>query len=329
MAVDRVPWAVSTPGVEHDAALARVANFLASGPKRGIVPAGTASGAATATSPASGGVQVAPMVAVAPNTYPGRFGESYVLRNLSSTVVPIRATGSGGGRSDVVIFRVDDPALGGGTVADVSTHDFARFEVIENVPASVVSASQLASTRNLHYPFVWVARVTLPASTATVTASMIDTTGRVQIGGQKETAVRTRLGDIGGINLNSKDTEGQLFPSTGGQHAIMIPEWATRMQIRCEWTNVVFTAGGNAHGDFWVTFGSSRTQRGAFDTSNANDAHIDHWLLADDVAIPEGMRGTVQPFTMRARLGGSATLGVVQMIPRSGTILTVEFRESL
>lgn len=328
MAVDRVPWAVSTQGVPHDAALARVATFLATGPKRGIVPAGSASGATLPTTTPSSSVRVMPMVAVAPNSYPGRFGESYALRNLSETLVPIRATGSGGGRSDVIIFRVDDPALGGGTVADVSTHDFARFQVVESVSASIVSATQLAAQHNLAFPFVWVARVTLPASTATVTASMIDASGRVQIGGQTETAVRTRSGDIGGRTLVSRT--GESFPPVGGQHSLYVPEWATRMRIRAEWQGIQYKGGANTYGAFWVRYGTTDTTKPYFDSpSDASGTITDSWLLVDDVAVPEDMRGTTVPFHMWASLGSNAPASSVTIQPRSQTLLEVTFRETL
>src|SRR5699024_9788249 len=81
--------------------------------------------------------------------------------------VPVTATGSAGGRSDLVVARVLDPQYEGQPPADPNDFDYSMVEIIEGVSSSTTSARDL----NLNYPAIALARIDLPASTGTVEAS--------------------------------------------------------------------------------------------------------------------------------------------------------------
>lgn len=320
-------WAVSTEGVDHDPRGARGSAYLSTGPLNGIRPSPIGTGLVRATATPSNQVGVMPFGGAL--VVPGRF-ESYHVSSPSEVLVPIRATGSGGGRSDVVIWRIDDP---GGTLATIDAHEFSKPFVVENVSASITTIGQLRAAKNIDYPALWLARVTLPASTATVTNAMIDASGRVQIGGQRHTETRDRAGDIGPKALNNRG--GEAFPSIGGQHSFYIPEWATRMRVRAEWRSILYHHGVNTYGSAWVRIGGEalRTKSIPFDapttTGGSGSVVTDSWVLVDDLAIPANMRGTTQSFHLWAMLGSNAPTGTITIRAQSQTMIETEFREAL
>src|SRR5699024_11469005 len=94
-------------------------------------------------------------------------GQSYAVRNDAEVEVSVTATGSSGGRSDLVVARVLDPQYEGQPPADPDEFDYSMVEIIEGVSSSTTSARDL----NLNYPAIALARIDLPASTGTVEAS--------------------------------------------------------------------------------------------------------------------------------------------------------------
>lgn len=324
-------WFLSADGVPHDPAGARMASFLASGPKRGIVPAGPlASGDVIPTAVPSSSVRVLPFVAVAPNPASGHFGEAYVWRSRTTREVPIRATSSKSGRTDAIISRVWDEGIF--NIAPPGD-DYVTIEVIEDVDPGIESADTLAAAHHLDYPFVWHKNVTLPASTGTITAGMF-TDRRYQIGGEVSHAERLRVGDLGGAQvLNTRDLEGMIFPSRGAQHQLFIPEWAGQMKIRFKWLDIQYWQGSNSYGRRWVRVGSGsnilETHKYYFDAPTNSGMSTTNWEVVDVLDIPEDMRGTTQRFEARAYAGSNADLTVVRIPEYGATALEVEFRETL
>jgi len=328
-------WFLSADGVPHDPAGARMATFLSSGPKRGIVPAGPqASGAVRPMSTPSNRGLVLPFVGVAPNPAAGHFGEAYVFRSRTSKEFTLRAASSGGPRTDAIISRVWDEGMF--PQHPMPGDDYVTVEVIEDVDPGVESANTLAAQHQLDYPFIWHGNVTLPASENVVTAGRI-TDRRARIGGQTFTETRSRSGDIGPQVLN--DREGQRFPSRGGQHTIYVPEWATRMTITAEWLGIQYRNlvpdGPNVYGSYYVRYGGAggtqtyETNRPYFDAPLGSGAVTDTWKIQVDVPVPEELQGTHQPFHLYGQLGSGAPVERVTIQERSQTILNVEFKETL
>src|SRR4051795_12178320 len=65
------------------------------------------------------------------------FQGSYSACNVGAVNVDIAATGSGAGRSDMVILRVEDPQYEG--TINPATGDVAYFQVISNVSSSATA----------------------------------------------------------------------------------------------------------------------------------------------------------------------------------------------
>ena len=171
MATDPVPWFVGG-GALHPAEVARLLAYAATSGAAGVVTAGDM--AVTQLPVAGTSVRAAVGGAVIPNLYPGGGQQSYIGRAASSTDIPVTATGSGSGRVDLVIARIDDPQYGGTVPADVTVGPYIRFDIIQNVAAG--STTLPAGTA---YPAIVLARLDIPASTATITTSMITPLAKV------------------------------------------------------------------------------------------------------------------------------------------------------
>lgn len=338
MAMDRTPWFVGN-GAQHSPEVARLLAYAGTSGAEGIV--GVTDMRVHAQSVPGASVRVLPGAALLLNRYAGGGQQSYVARNATQTSVDITATGSGGGRTDLIVARVLDPQYEGQPPVDPTDFDYARVEVVQGVPTGTVTAAQL----NLGYPAIALAKVTLPASTATVSQSMITDLREIANPRVKELVFprATVTGDAG-LVLNSRAAfpAGEWFPNHGGQdntgayHAD-VPEWATRMQIRMEWLGVRYFPNAG-YGQYWVSYGPSAgipspptsTQALQWDASGSNNTQRTNWVLHEERAIPAAWRGTRIPFFGRANKTSPNTAaynGVVDLTSLSGMVFSVRFLE--
>lgn len=330
MATDPTPWFVGG-GAEHSPEVARLLAYASTAGSEGIIDPSSLRVSAQAVPGPS--VRVFPGAGLILNRYAGGGQQTYALRNPTSTTVAIPATGSSGGRTDVIVARILDPQYEGQPPADPLTFQYARLERINGVPANTKTAKQL----NLGYPAIALARVTIPASTGTITAGMI-TDLRSVANPKVETVLRPRATITAGEeSLVATRANGEWFPNAGGEQQIDIPEWATRAQISAEWI-MIQEGVGNAFGDCWVEFGPGAggtggtqdrefaTQRYRWNSANTSDTKSNTWKCSDDVYIPAALRGTTQTFVMKARLSTTYPVATRPRITNmSGTELLVRF----
>lgn len=160
------PWFVGG-GAEHSPETARLLANAATSGAEGIVAPGDYKVSELAVPGTS--IRVAPGAGVLRNRYTGGASQSYMTRRSAEVTVPIPATGAGSGRTDLIVQRIDDPQYGGSLVATDPNAIFDPFVRIGGVAAGTKTAAEL----NLGYPAIALARVTLPASTGTVTNAHI------------------------------------------------------------------------------------------------------------------------------------------------------------
>ena len=328
MALDLTPWFVGG-GAQHSPEVARLLAYAATSGAEGIVE--PTSLAVKAQTTPNGTVSVRPGAALILNRYAGGTQQTYVLRNPSSTSITIPATGSTGSRTDAIIARVLDPQYEGAAPPDPVGFNYARLERIASVPSNLKNISQLGLT----HPAVLLAKITIPASTGTITNGMITDLRDVAIPRTQDVWRPRAMATPDTEVLTASPTSvGEYFPNNGGPQSIDIPTWATRAQIRCEWLSVRYAA-GNAFGQAWVEYGpyqasSQRersTQKFQFDTPAANNVSRAHWTVVDDVYIPAAYRGTEQLFVPKAqRLGG--VTNSISLDGVSGMSLQVRFLEA-
>lgn len=302
MAVDRVPYLVGG-GFEHSAEVMRSALYAATGGAEGITSTGDLQVLPLAVPGTS--VRVLPGAATLLNRYGGGAGQSYAMRVQSATEVPITATGSTGGRSDLIIARIDDPTYQGISF-DPATHQAARLDVIAGVPASTQSLAGL----NLTYPAIPLARVDIPASTGTITAGMITdlrTIARPRSLRRMLTAQPTST-----FALTKEKTTFVTFPSQ--KWSLPVPPWASRVIVRATvgslWVNGTVASPGKAIGQLRVRIGTATSQASWYNFQALAAGARFTMDIADDVPITQH-RGQTVDVSVEANSTTGSTQGPV------------------
>lgn len=297
MAMERVPYLVGG-GFEHSAEVMRAMLAAATSGAEGIVNSGDMK---VAPLPVPGtSVVVAPGNALIRNSYGGGSAQTYAARAASQTELPIQATGSAGARTDLIVARVDDPTYAGSEF-DPATFEAARFEVIRGVSSRIRDVRELG----LSYPAIALARVTLPASTGTVTQGMVTNL--------REIAIPRVQRHLFTHNL-STDENDHISPDPGHEPGepwpnvwwyFDIPEWASRVRVRAILGGVrVEQRDPNNYGELFVRFGTVpdgfSTQYGRWDNSMAGGITRQTFMVSDNRSVPSSFRGTDGQACIRA-----------------------------
>lgn len=179
MAFDSVPWFVEG-GAQHSAEVARLLAHIATGGKEGIL--NSTDLRVQALSVPATQIRVMPGACTIINRSLGGENQSYVARAATETDINVPASGSSGPRTHLVIARVENPFISGepwGPAPDLEDGPYIYARLIPDVPISTKSVLEL----NLGYSAITLARVTVPANTATITNSMItDLRGMANVG---------------------------------------------------------------------------------------------------------------------------------------------------
>ena len=231
--LETVPWFIGG-GAEHSPAVARMLAYSATGGTNGVAAAldlrvqpldipGTS-------------VTVMPGGAIILNAYPGGGQQTYIARNMSATDVPIPPTGSSSGAVLYVILRVDDPEFGAAVPADAVEGPYNRFTTVTSIT-------------NLNYPFVPLAKITMPASTGTITGSMITDLRKIA---NPRTERDMRL-IFPTADRNMSKTGYTSWPFATTMTNIDGPSWATKLDIVAHVSGAEITGSG-------ISFGGVRTK---------------------------------------------------------------------
>ncbi len=228
---DTTPWFVGG-GAQHSPEVARLLAYAATGGVEGIISPGDLKVAPLAV-PGSK-VRVLAGAGIIRSRAAGGAQQSYVARNVSEDVVDIAATGSGSGRSDLIVAQVEDPFMAGEPYADPADPKVGPYiytRVIPNV-APGTTAAPSGSTA------IALARIDIPANTGTITAGMIKDLRKIAQP-RRERQVR----------IWRPSETATLGPSTGGQtpwtwlprtnELIPCPEWATQVKLIVSIANIL------------------------------------------------------------------------------------------
>ncbi len=328
MAWESSPWMIGN-GVEHTVEVARLLAHAGTGGAEGIVTPGDCKVRPLNTPGTK--IRVAPGAVLLKNRYPGGQQQTYVGRNTSEHEVSVTATGSGGGRSDLVVARVLDPQYAGQEPDDPNDFQYMRTEIIEDVPSSTKRFDELG----LNYPGVALARIDLPASTGTVEASHItDLRAMAQPRKDRHLFVYNLTQSDGTLRLTS--TEGQAWPNVTSWR-VDVPEWAQRVRVLASWGGVLLGGGeGNSYGRIWAKIGASSDEHGVETQITAWDISADQqgdsrefWISGDDRSVPSGLRGRNVPVYLRGRVGGSVSGTSRPVLDSVSTVsMDIEFYET-
>lgn len=242
---------------------------------------------------------------------PTRFGnatkqQSYIVANDQAFNLTVPAAGAAG-RTDYVIVTISDPEYTGQVPTDPLDALYCEVVRVSSLPAGV--------------PYLALARINMPANTATITDAMITD--------MREVAVPRRQRDtLERVVTSPQNLTGTTYVDFPSQSSIQvsIPEWASKAIIRCDLLETI-TQTNNVDGEMVLMLGNQPAYTNArrFDEVWAGStARQDHTIVAS-FTIPQAMRGTSQPLRIRARkIGGS---GLLRADTYTQVIYDVEFLE--
>lgn len=318
--------AYAIDGGRLPASMLRMLAYIATSGATGIVTPNDLRVSALPTP--GGGVQIGPGGAVIATNFSGSTTQqSYAVANDGTVTLNIPATAIAI-RTYNVIVRIDDPEYGGQTPANPLEATYCSPEAIMDIS-------------NLPYPFVHLARVRMPAETATITEDMITDVRKVAIP-RRERHLRTyNLITADGDHYLTNTSNGQNWPFLEISHwTVDIPQWATRANIVATWGGVRVRS-SPAAGYTWARIGYSdginqggvRTQDQAFDLTNATSNTgwtRETWTNGDDIYIPGSLRGTNQPLRLLGRRidSNTVTSNAPLLTGTSSIMLDVEFYET-
>jgi hypothetical protein len=209
----------------------------------------------------------------------------------------------------MLVLRIDDPQYGGTAPSDPKVGPYTRFAIVSGV-------SSTATTVSTTYPAIPLARIDIPASTATITQAMI-----VDV---RKMARPRRQRDLYITQPTSSSTIASAAWTdwtAQANRSIVVPEWATQVKVIGHIASVAPT-GAATRGIVRFAFGSSVGQQGYFDLDASTRATL---LTSDTLAIPSSMRGTSQVLKLQAaRSTGS---GNIATDTYSTVLWDVEFLE--
>lgn len=328
MALVGVPWAVGG-GAENPVEGARMSTFGATGGARGVLGA---TDMRVAALPVPGtAVRVHMGGGVTPNDYlpaPAYGSQSYVVREESSTDVPIPATGSAGGATRYLIVRITDPQYGGQAPSNVEDGPYNDYALVSKLTG-------------LGHPFIPLAKITQPASTGTITNSMITDIREVAMPRVKDVWIPRPVlnGDLSGYSHKLRmakngggDGRGEQFPdaSRGGEFKVDCEEWSTKMLVSLTWSSVRYE-GKNAWGGYYLqwTDGTNwyASQDFSWDQLEAGYPYVTNWVLDDAITIPKTARGKTLTFYPRAFRDVNSPESAVSLTGRSGLSFRIRFLE--
>lgn len=338
MALRPVPWAIGN-GAENSVELARAAAYAGTSGATGIIEPPDLRVTALPTPGAA--VRVLKGTGIIKSTYAGVFGQSYVVQEQSYTDVPVAATGSSGGATKYVYVLITDTQYGGQTPPSVENGPYNDYAVTTTLPAT--------------QPYLLLAKIVQPASTATITGAMITDVRKVAIP-RRENVVfaRPRLAADDDPKQNylsafwdhgsSGQWFGELFPGGWGSTnmaEIDVPEWATFLTVRADWLSVRCESGKNAWGRYWIEYGDQWKGNGWGDGRNlefvsqqfnfntqVGDTYNTNWSLMDQLPVPKKLRGKTIQFAFKAGRANTSDNQGVFMNSLSGLGLDITFAQN-
>ncbi|MFI0929632.1 hypothetical protein ACH4TP_37775 [Streptomyces sp. NPDC021012] len=261
-----------------------------------------------------GAVQVATGTAVVRGRV-NAFQGTYACANTSTSNVSIAPT-AGTGRSDMLILRVEDPDYEGSI--NPTTGEVAYFQVISNVSSS---ATAIPDGRT----GIPLARIDIPASTATITDAMIVDIRQIANPRRERTLLPVQSPASASTALGASTTYNYFSTAPGWN--VAVPAWASKAIIDVRASSLRLTV-ANFYGGFRATFGASLTlQSVTIDDNQGTGTRRVPSECADTLTIPSSYRGTTQ--LLRAQAAGySGNAGRIDVDASTTFIADIEFFEA-
>jgi hypothetical protein len=242
--------------------------------------------------------------------------------------VTIAATGSSGGRTDLIVARILDPQYEGNPPADPTNFQYDFPTVIQGVPSGTLTFKELG----LNYPAIALAKVALPASTGTVTSAMITDLRRVAQPRRDRAMVTVFPTGDWSAGTAQQIPAGNYgsWPITSAQRpSVLVPDWATRVDIVAHMPGIVYVkSNDNSQSVAGVRtgFGSTLPSQNGIIVQDGTDAGGRfHYTVVGTHIIDSTMRGTYQYINIQ----GNQTSGTGRWYAdyQSSVVIDWEFSE--
>ena len=299
MALNPVP--IATTGATHTAQQFRMMVRDLARDNEGVTTGSDLKVSALGTPGA--GVQIADGSAVITGRVSSIQG-SYSAYNIGTDTVSISATG-GSPRSDMIVLRVEDPDYEG--TRDPAEDPIVFWEVVPNVSSS-------ATTVPSGYSAIPIARIDIPASTATITnAYIVDLRNVANPRRERVLYPYYALDPL--VEISGTSETWQTFPNLT-MATIAIPSWAATAKVVFSGSNIRLDD-GNVLAGFRFLLGSIEAAQWVNIDDNQGTAPRRTYcemIETIDLTTTTGaaMRGTNQAFKsrMRTRVANAGSIGV-------------------
>src|SRR5690606_7811670 len=317
-------WAIDgdvNTAVKHPASVARMLTYAAFEGQDGIIDPTDMRVLALDVPGTS--IRVMPGSAAVRNRGNGAPKEMYAVElQGSADVVPVSSTDASGGRSDLVVVRVENPPVPGepfGLPADPTEGPYTHVRIIEDFPSDCTDYSDLepgtygglmvSGTDSM----LTLARIDIPASTGAITQDMLkDLRSMGQLGGRRigeNFFAEIIWTEASVVNGSSNLTSGSFvkFPANIPTWQVPIPDWATGADVICM---VNPRIDGYAFGEMRMAIGNNAIAVPT--TFDYDTTGVDRpvFMVSGTYVIPENVRGTVANIELQARTlqGNNATI---------------------
>jgi len=255
--------------------------------------------------------------------------EMYIGRTYSEVELDIPPTDGTGGRSDLIIARVENPNISGepwGYPEDIADGPYIFTRRIANVSPAVTKLTDL----NLGYSGITLARIDIPPSTGTITLSMIKDlrtlvnpvtgTEPPEDGGDEDENECTHHCPGGdGDDGDNDDGDGCAFNQTSylnwpftAQIDIRIPAWATHADVSAIVQNAQVrhvTGSSPLLGFIRLLLGSLALEQQPF-AANSSGRQDLQWAVRN-LPIPVELRGTTQRWKLQVKMNAAQAVGLL------------------
>ncbi len=324
MAHDGTPW-FTGGGAEHSPDIARILPYITLEGSEGVV---RPTDCRCLSMPvATNRIRVMTGAYAILNRALGGDSQMYLGRVTSQDEVETTPTGSGGGRTDLVIIRVENPYPSGEswpTPSDVKNGPYVFTRIIEGVPANTTSVKQL----NLGYSAIAVARINFPPSTSTVSQAMITDlrpVAQAGFGDRLEDASLTKQNWRNNYKYGSADIMTNSSFSVTSQWPLATATMKLPIPANCTDFDYVITFANLQHdfANIWGEFTLAETSGAFSSASNSivdyNKFDVDQWvnggirvnpIISGNCPVPAASRGKVATVktNYRSYLNNAGTL---------------------
>ncbi|MFG2022302.1 hypothetical protein [Streptomyces sp. NPDC048825] len=239
---------------------------------------------------------------------------SYTQYNVGDAIVPIAPTGSSA-RSDLICLRVEDPEYEGNR--NPAADDIGYFHVVSGVSATTNTVPSGMTA-------IPLARLSIPANTATITNAMITDLRKIANPRRERTLHTAYPSSLS--RLVAQNGKWYDWPAAA-RWKVSIPTWATSAKL------VVTLAGlrlseADVFAYMQTVLGTDYGQTTSIDDDQGSNVRRSTVVLADTITLSAALRGTTQDLHVRTQ-PSKAEWGNLGVDAATSLIADIEFTEGV